>query len=310
MENTIIFTHGIDIDGFGGAILGNLVFQNPKIVFADNFNLDDLFIENLQKNPPYENIYITDHCLSYEVCEKIAKCSSIVSRLSIFDHHKSRLGKEDKFNFVHLVVENEKGKQSGTSIFYDYLVNSNLLKPNNALDEFVKLTTLYDTWQWKEDKELGEKACRLNTLFQAVGRENYIKIVTNVLKRNKDKFEFNDEENKIIDNFINAFNKKVQEYINKIQIIDLNGLKVGYVETEDLYKNDIPEALRSQNNPLNISYVMMPLKDRESVSLRNIEDVDLAEVASNFGGGGHKYAASFPKSNPKFKDLQSSIKIL
>src|SRR5699024_3607137 len=105
-------------------------------------------------------------------------------------------------------------------------------------------------------------------------------------------FEFNDEENKIIDNFINAFNKKVQEYINKIQIIDLNGLKVGYVETEDLYKNDIPEALRSQNNPLNISYVMMPLKDRESVSLRNIEDVDLAEVASNFGGGGLKYAAS------------------
>ena len=75
-------------------------------------------------------------------------------------------------------------------------------------------------------------------------------------------------------------------------------------------KNDIPEALRSQNNPLNISYVMMPLKDRESVSLRNIEDVNLAEIASNFGGGGHKYAASFPKSNPKFKDLQSSIKIL
>ena len=308
MNKVLIFTHGIDIDGFGGAILGKLAFKNPKIVFADNFNLDELMINTLKNDTPYDEIYVTDHCPSYTLCEKIDSSKALSSVIKVFDHHISRKDKEENFDFVNLVVENEHGKQSGTSLFYEYLVKTGRLKRTNSLDMFTKLTTLYDTWEWKKDKELGTQAYRLNTLFQAVGRDKYIEIVGNILECNLEEFKFSDEENDIIDGFISDFNAKIEGYITKIKIVDVDGLKVGYVELEDLYKNDIAEVLRNRNNPLNIAYLMMPLKDRESVSLRNIENIDLADIASKFGGGGHKSAASFPKSNEEFKLLQQEIK--
>ena len=308
MNKVLIFTHGIDIDGFGGAILGKLAFKNPKIIFADNFNLDELMINTLKNDAPYDEIYVTDHCPSYTLCEKIDSSKALSSVIKVFDHHVSRKGKEENFDFVNLVVENEHGKQSGTSLFYEYLVKTGRLKRTNSLDMFTKLTTLYDTWEWKKDKELGTQAYRLNTLFQAVGRDKYIEIVSDMLERNLEEFKFSDEENDIIDGFISDFNAKIEGYITKIKIVDVDGLKVGYVELEDLYKNDIAEVLRNRNNPLNIAYLMMPLKDRESVSLRNIENIDLADIASKFGGGGHKSAASFPKSNEEFKLLQQEIK--
>ena len=308
MNKVLIFTHGIDIDGFGGAILGKLAFKNPKIVFADNFNLDELMINTLKNDAPYDEIYVTDHCPNYILCEKIETSKVLSMIIKVFDHHISRKGKEENFKFVNLVVENEHGKQSGTSLFYEYLVKTGKLKRTDSLDMFVKLTTLYDTWEWKKDSEYGMQAYRLNTLFQAVGRDKYIEIVRNILERNPNEFEFSTIENKIVDDFISEFNAKIEGYINKIKIVDVDGLKVGCVELEDLYKNDIAEVLRNQNNPLNISYLMMPLKDRESVSLRNIENIDLADIASKFGGGGHKSAASFPKSNEEFKLLQQEIK--
>lgn len=310
MENTnkansqiVIFTHGIDIDGFGGAILGKLAFENPTIVFADNFDLDEKFVKTLQTNPQFEKIYIVDHCPSFDLCKKIQETPEIASKIMVFDHHKSRQGKEDQFDFVNLVVENAQGKQSGTSLFYDYLTRSGLLRPTKALKEFAKLTTLYDNWLWKEDEKDGKNAYRLNTFFQAVGREKFIGMVLKTLQRNSDKFEFNEEENQIIDNFIQSFNAKVNSYIKQMKIAEHNGLKFGFVEVEDLFKNDIPEVLRSLNNPLGISYVMMPIKNRESVSLRHIQDVDLSKIAEEFGGGGHKYAASFPKSSAKYQTL-------
>lgn len=307
MEKVIVFTHGIDIDGFGGAILSKLAFNNPKIIFAENFNLDELFLKNVSSDH-YDKIYIVDHCLSFQQCENVSKNPELRNKIKIFDHHKSRLGKEDQFDFVKLVVEDENGLQSGTSIFYNFLVTQGLIKPNNALAEFVKLTTLYDTWEWKNNQLLGQSAFKLNVFFQAIGREEYINTVLNILEKNSNSFTLGTNENKIINNFIQTFNKKVKNYINKIKVIELDGLRVGFVEIEDLYKNDIAERLRSLKNPLNIDYLMMPLTDRGTVSLRHIENVDLAEIAQKFNGGGHKYAASFQQSNPRFKNLLTKIK--
>ncbi len=42
----IIFTHGIDIDGYGCAVLAQTVWGGEiDIVYADNFDLDDKFVK-------------------------------------------------------------------------------------------------------------------------------------------------------------------------------------------------------------------------------------------------------------------------
>ena len=51
--------------------------------------------------------------------------------------------------------------------------------------------------------------------------------------------------------------------------------------------------------------MLMPVKARGTVSLRAVKpDFDVSTVASKFGGGGHKGAASFPIQNmPKIATL-------
>ncbi|MFA5459348.1 MAG: hypothetical protein ACOXZW_02505 [Bacilli bacterium] len=51
----------------------------------------------------------------------------------------------------------------------------------------------------------------------------------------------------------------------------------------------------------------MIILDKETVSYRKIEDIDVSKIARYFGGGGHKAAASHPKDNEKFVKVLKSL---
>ncbi len=294
-EDIVLFTHGIDIDGFGCAILAKLAFgPNVKVIFADNFDLDDKMYEFDEKDDfdLYDKIIIADHCPSYNFCQLI-ELSDWFERVKIFDHHASRLEEQGKMPWIDLKIQDEKGvKCCGTSLLYEYLLKEGYLTKSEELDRFVELTRLYDTWDWTKDKENGEQAYRLNVLFQAVGRKEYINTIG--CKLFDGYFKFDDYDNAIIDNYLKAYKEKVADYVSKISTFKYKNNNVGFVEIEDLYKNDIASAVRAENS-LNIDYLMMPVLDRNTVSLRNVNtDIDVSIVAKELGGGGHKAAASFP----------------
>ena len=295
MEKVIIFTHGIDIDGFGCAILGKLAYPNAVIIFADNFDIDEK-IKSFKNLEAFDKIYITDHCPSLELCKNIEGNENLLSKTKILDHHASRINEQGALSWIDIISEDESGKKCGTSLFYEHLVGIKKLQKTKALDDFVELTRLYDVWDWINDSQNGIRSYRLNTLFQAVGRDKYIEKMLNRLK--EDQLGLSDEDENLVDEYILDFNNQLQQYTQSIKVIDFAGNRVGFVEIMDLFKNDVAKEVRRINNPDNLDYLLMPLLDRNSVSLRNVKpDFDVSKVAKELGGGGHSAAASFPKEN-------------
>lgn len=308
-EKILLFTHGIDIDGYGCAILAKLVWGDKvDVIFADNYDLDDKFVHTWGETQfkDYSQIYVTDHCPTYALCNMIDRTPSLREKIKVLDHHDTRIGKQDKFDWVQIIDKNPNGmKECGTSLFYKYLVENDLLKETKALDEFVDLTRLFDTWTWK-DSEKKDDAKMLDSFASVLNKEKYIEYMIDKVKNNST-FKFNNYEKAYLKNYMTVeLPKKIDEYISKIQVVNFEGKKAGYVEVLDKFKNYIGERLKTLPLGEKLDFMLMPIQDRTTVSLRSIkEDCDVGAIASKFGGGGHKGAASIPKWN--FMKIKNNV---
>ena len=127
MQKVVIFTHGIDIDGYGCAVLAKLAYgDDTQILYADNFDLDQIFVKEWKRGwlNNFDRVFITDHCPSMKLCLAIQEDKELLEKTTIFDHHASRLDEQGSLDWVNIVDQNEKGKQSGTSLFFEYLARN------------------------------------------------------------------------------------------------------------------------------------------------------------------------------------------
>ncbi|MBP3620045.1 MAG: hypothetical protein J6J24_05255 [Clostridia bacterium] len=312
MQKVAVFTHGIDIDGYGCAVLANLAYgENTQVLYADNFNLDEIFIKEWKRGwlNNFDKVFITDHCPSMNLCLKIQDDPQLLEKITVFDHHASRLEEQGSLDWVHIIDNNEKGKQSGTSLFFDYLAKNGLVNRGGSVQEFVELTRQYDTWEWT--KLQNPIPNELNTLAMAIGREKYVENMTKKLSKQKSIFLFSAQDLLDIKTYKEEFKKQVEHYISQIKVIEFQGNKVGYIQIKDLFKNDIAQTVRTLPLSKEIDYLLMPIPDRGTVSLRSIKpDFDVSSVAKENGGGGHKAAASFPLYNLKIDTKKSFCKTL
>ena len=242
MQKVVIFTHGIDIDGYGCAVLAKLAYgDDTQILYADNFDLDQIFVKEWKRGwlNNFDKVFITDHCPSMKLCLAIQEDKELLEKITIFDHHASRLDEQGSLDWVNIVDQNEKGKQSGTSLFFEYLARNGRVKRHGAVQEFVELTRQYDTWEWtKLNNPLPNE---LNTLAMAIGREEYVEKMTKRLTKDKNVFLFSAQDLIDIKNYKEEFKKQVEHYLSQIKVVDFQGDKVGYVQIKDLFKNDIAQ---------------------------------------------------------------------
>lgn len=310
MKKKLLFTHGIDIDGYGCAILAKMVWgENVDVIFADNFDLDEKFIKvwgGKERNfDDYDEIFVTDHCIDLSTCNMVDKDKKLRAKIKVFDHHETRIGQQDRFPWVTLIFEKNGKRECGTSLFCNHLIERGLLPNTLSEKSWVELTRLYDTWDWKMFNV--PEANKLNTLALALGRENYIE---NMLTNHADleDFDFSDKEENLIAKYEKAFNEQLHKYGEQIRVIDFGGAKAGYVEIKDMFKNDMASYVRGTELGNQISYLIMPIKDRGTVSLRAVDqNFDVSSVATQYGGGGHPCSASFPLKNLPKIDKNSGI---
>lgn len=302
----LLFTHEQDIDGMGNAILGKLAFENFDFITCKTFEINQRVQETIDNGSiySYDKIFVTDLCIKEPLLGWIDKDERIKDKILILDHHKSEiLEGNDKYSFVNIVLENEKGKVSGTSLFYNYLLMNNYLESTVALDELVEWTRQYDTWEWK--KYNNENGRKLHVLFEVLGYQKYIDMVLKMLLR-KDGLVFDDEQLEIINKFNEDFKRDVKEILAgmKVYELEIDGkvYRVGYVNSIYKYRNDINEVIM-KDNVNDIDTVGMIMTDMDVVSYRNVKPVDASLIAVYFGGKGHKGAATNPKNNEKFQEV-------
>lgn len=284
-----LFTHISDIDGLNNVILAEQAFEKVDCVLCEADGIDVQIEKRKELFADYDFVFVTDLCPNDFTLSSIND-SDLKYKFRVFDHHKVALDQISKhYDFVSVVVENTKGLCSGTSLFYEYLINNKYLVPNQALDRLVELTRKYDTWEWKEANELDARD--LTWLFNACGIDEYLKIVSNkVLNKS---FTLDDSDYHKINKWKSEFDLKIKQIVDEMIYLDVEGYKAGIVKTIYEYRNDIAEYIRE--NKYNIDFVALVFIDKDSVSYRSIkDDVDVNEIAKKHGGKGHVKAASSP----------------
>lgn len=302
----LLFTHEQDIDGMGSIILSLQIFKDLKYVPCKTFEITKRVQEYVDSKEiyNYDKIFITDLCIKEPLLSRINEDEILRKKLIVLDHHKSEIAEgNDKYDFVNIIVKNSKGKTSGTSLFYEYLIKQEYILSTPCLDEFVEMTRQYDTWEWEIYNNV--KARKLHLLFEQVGYRKYIEKICNIINT-KDTFEFNEEDLKIIKDFDVKLNEDIPFILDNIKIktliIDNISYKIGFVVSPYKYRNDISEIFK-KNNTYDIDLVGIIMTDTDTVSYRAVKNVDVSKIGAYFGGKGHNGAASNPKSNEKFIDI-------
>lgn len=322
MKKVIIFSHQSDIDGINAIILAKMAFPNLVYQLSPGFKELDAIFNNYFNNNllnAYEQIFITDLALIEPTLTKVAN-SNLKDKILIFDHHQMSINTNlNRYDFTHIIEEDENGKKCATELFYQYLINNKMLKRTKALDEFVELTRLEDTWEWKQNKEIGDKAHNLAILFNILGIDSYIIKMFNKLNNNTEEFNFDDIELNLIENKKMDYNKLLKEYIDSIlYLYDEFNNKFGILYANYEYRNEIAEYIRNMGNPVDIKYVIIVAMDKGfgQKSYRTITDgFDVNEIAELHGGGGHPNAASVnitkeQRDEAKTLDEKESLKYL
>ncbi len=323
MNKIIIFSHESDIDGMGSIILGKLAFKNIAYQLLPNPESLELTFRKLlteQKLLSYNQIYITDLALRNPSLEMVAN-SSLKDKVLIFDHHQRSI--DEKLNiypFTQIIEEDQNGKKCGTELFYEYLIQHNLITNTPIIKDFVELTRLEDTWEWQNKGKFGIMAHDLAIYFNIVGPEAYISNITTKLKDSKERFTFTFEEQNQINEKKAQTLKVLNDLLKEIVYFkDEFNNKFGIVYAKYEYRNDLPEYIRTINNPENIKYLIIVALDKGEngqKSYRTITDgFDVNHIAKNHGGGGHKSAAAVnitlnQKSESQKLSKEESLKYL
>lgn len=306
----LLFTHKNDIDGMGNAVLLKLAFNDVKYELCGTFDLTEKVLEYYNDGTiyDYDMVFVTDLCLEEPVLSMIEQDEKVKNKVFNFDHHKTfACEKYTKHSFINVQVSDEKGLCSGTSLFYNHLINNGLIdKDNLAIREFVELTRQHDTWEWKNIYN-NEKARYLATLFDVVGCNGYIDLMTSKLKDSHyDSFEFSEFEKLLIDNRLLQIEEKMKAYSNKVVYKEILGLKAGINFIAYEYRNELAQYFKDNN--FDMDFAMMIALDPGVVSYRSVkDDVRVRDVAEYFGGKGHDKAASNPITDETEKKL---VKIL
>lgn len=302
----LLFTHKNDIDGMGNVILSKLAFNNVDYILCETFDLNHKVNEFIitKKIYEYDKIFITDLCLSEELLSLINKDEILKNKVQIIDHHKTYDNETyTRYSFVKIKIKNDKGLCCGTSLFYEYLNDNNYLTKNNIINEFVELTRLHDTWEWKNIYN-NEKARDLAILFDSLGNEGYINFIYEKLNTEKE-FSFNNIETILINNKKLVINDAIEGYLKNIYYREILGMKAGIIFINYEFRNEIAEYLRE--NKYDIDFVMMISIDRGVISYRSInKNVSVRKVAEFYNGKGHDVAATNPITSEQ-KEMILSI---
>ena len=302
---TLILSHKADIDGLSPVIFLKLIRERLDVVLL---NANDIcpklheIIKN-QSYKKYDEIFVTDLTLDKKTCELIMSTGDS-DKFHTFDHHAFDLS-ANNYPFGVAISRNDDGvNECATSLFYKYLVERYPETfDNNAIKEYTELVRLNDTWDWA--KTNNQDAKNLSEIHSILGRDNYIETYLDFLKNNKEKFYYTDDQKYLLKIEQDRITRYLEETEKTMFHATLCGKRCGIVFAES-HRSILGNYLTEKYSHL-IDFVVI-INMQQGISLRSrTEDVDVSEIASIYGGGGHVKAAGAPMDNKLKKEVIKMI---
>lgn len=276
-----------DLDGVSCGILAKLALKDVVDVSYHSISgLNHQAEVFLEKGNQDRMLIITDISVDEDNEKRIVEFVAAGGKVKLIDHHKSaeHLNQHD---WAAVTVTQSDGKQaSATSLFYEYLLQNNLIVRTAILDDFVEHVRQYDTWDWDVNNNLTAKW--LNDLFSMISIDEFEAKLIKKLTEHTD-FSFDETEQKLLE----VEEERVQRYIHRkkreVYQMSIGGHLAGIVHAES-YHSELGNEL-SKEFP-HLDYMAMLMVGSKRISLRTIHDeVDVSKIAAKYDGGGHQKAS-------------------
>ena len=286
-----LISHIADADGITPVVLTDLVFDEYDYHLLEANELDDYMLEGFENKifDNYDYVFVTDLCFTDKIASMIDNME-LKNKLHVLDHHYSRL-ELNKYDFIDVIDEINDKKESGTSLYYKYLLEHypNDLLQKKSVSTLVDLVRSGDTWEWKKTNTMAARD--ISTLLANYGNDKYIEKYRKFLRENEE-FYFDEIDKTIIEIDRRRIKEYIQNCIDKVIIREIKGYRVGIIFAE-LYRselgNDLAEYYKDE-----VDFIMIINMNR-SISFRGVkEEFNLGEFARYLDGYGHKLAAGAP----------------
>lgn len=310
-----LFTHS-DLDGIACYIVAKMYIESANeklnVHFCDYENINEYLRGFMHGSEWHEEDYIIISDISpddktADEIEDFMRNENV--NVVMLDHHPNA----EKYNcyvWSKVYIEYSNGlKTSGASLVYDWFNRLTYFEDNDrddcyyeiyrktmdvragALEEFVDLVRCYDTWEWKTNKEIGQRARQLNMIFSKKDRDDFIEYILDRYIVGRDHFpEYTPDDQQIIQDVIRYEKKCYNETFMSLRVLPKDGYIVGVCfgdHAVSIVCDMILEEYRSIDYIININTTYRKLEFR---TLR--DDIDLGkDIASQYGGGGHPKAA-------------------
>ena len=321
-----LFTHN-DLDGVSVIPLAQLEFgkENVDYEICSYKNVNEKLLDFLTKYMVseyiYDYIFITDISVSKENAELLNEIENSISGNSIkitnvrlFDHHQNLEWLNDGYQWAKVKPENEdKTKNCGTSLFFDFIKETSVYSfvEKEYIESFVNQVRIYDTWEWKDNKELNKEmaasAKKLADCFKIVGADDFIDTIYYQLLK-----ESLDEEYKFFEIIIEwelllkYKRREIDEYIsrakNKFQIVEFDDDKCAFLICDRIdCTSELGNIILEENKEIDFVAMFYSF----GIALRSRKDkYNVANLASKYSGGGHQASAGFIVSSDILEKIQ------
>lgn len=301
MKKVLLISHIADMDGLGCVILGKIVFPKMDVILIEPDELKGK-IEDLlktKKYSKYEKIFITDLGMNINV-GKLIDDSPMKKIVTHLDHHQSNM-EVSIYPWSTVISEIDGFKPSGTSLLYEYLLNNysdNDVLKNNSLKELVEGIRSNDTYQFVETgNKLGYY---LTQILARNGKEKVIDdFYDRIMHGDKRHFKLTEEEVKIC----TEMQKELDDYLKWCDdtLIRMNfmGYNVG-LSISTKFRSSVGNLL-SEKYKDELDFILIANYERESFSVRTVNEINVGNICKELGGGGHEKAGGFPMTDENLK---------
>lgn len=295
----------MDLDGLGCGLIAKMAFGEKANVFYCSYRNLNQRVESYIKNPANnkEEVYITDLAVNELVEKKLQDRFKQGKHIQMIDHHVTAMHFND-YQWGRVTPEYPNGKKTcATSLFYDFLIEQGKMERNIALEEFIDLVRQYDTWEWDENNNVTAK--RLNDLFYIMNREQFEEEMLKRLTENPDSFQLTETENMILDIEDQKINRYIHSKSRQTVQTFVDHYCVGVVHAEQ-YLSELGNALN--NIYPHLDMIVLLNVSGKKMGFRTIHDeVNVAEFAQRYGGGGHPKASGADMSKEAFDTFIADV---
>ena len=292
-----LFTHN-DLDGLACVLLAQLAYGQEAVDF-ETCHYEDIedkltLYLNEKQYEAFEHCFITDISMKEPQAAMLTEYfTPLPIPVTLIDHHISAMAL-NAYPWCHITVENDEGvKCSGTSLFYEALClldvpyKEKLYTP--LVKSFVEKVRRYDTWDWQALEDLESK--QLNDLFFILGKERFLNYWQERLEKDTGDFSFDETQKLLLEIRQNEIDQYIESRNEELIEKEIAGYKAGIV-----FANRFQSELGNQLALLHPEYDFIAMINvGGGVSCRTVKDnVNLAEIAALFDGGGHAKAAGLP----------------